>query len=317
MGDKLLFGFLHVFLLCLSRMPFWVLYRLSDLLYVNVYFLFRYRRTVVAENFRLAFPKVEEKKLRQYQKAFYRHFCDLILETLKLYTLSDRALLQRVKLVDDTFATEIQASQKGALLWGSHYGNFEWMMARLDIVARNHSLPTAAVYTPIKQKAINRILLRLRQRRGLTMLPMKRAMYEGVKRLKTIGMFGMIGDQSPHHGMKLYFSPFLNRPTAFHLSIAKVILRTESLAYYVEMQRVKRGHYTLELCPLPIQSFLPETDEQIQALTDHYVQALEDSIQAAPPFWLWSHRRWKHRVRPGDQRSAKLGKAFDLGENDG
>ncbi|MDR2652614.1 MAG: acetyltransferase, partial [Prevotellaceae bacterium] len=51
----------------------------------------------------------------------------------------------------------------------------------------------------------------------------------------------------------------------------------------------KRGYYNckfvlLSACPHQ----LPE-----HALTDMYFRHLEETIRHNPPYWLWSHNRWK------------------------
>lgn len=316
MGDKILFYFLHVVITLISWLPFWCLYRISDALYLLVYYLLRYRKKVVRQNLRAAFPDRPLAEVIRWEREFYHYFCDLLVETVKLYTLSDQELKKRVHLENIVFANAMLRQQKGALLWGSHYGNFEWMTARLDLSAREFGLSSSAVYTPIKQPALNKLLLRLREKRGVQMLPMRRAMYESIKRLRQTGIVGMIGDQSPHHGLKLYFTPFLSRPTAFHTSIAKLILRTECLVFFVKMKRRRRGYYELSLKPIPTAPFLPETATHIQELTDVYVRELENMLAEAPPFWLWSHRRWKHAIRSGDELSPLLENAFGPAKND-
>jgi KDO2-lipid IV(A) lauroyltransferase len=306
MADKILFFFLHGSITFLSWWPMWLLYRLSDLLYLAIYHLWAYRKPVVQQNLQLAFPELGAAEREKMEKSFYRFFCDLLVEGLKVYTISDRELKRRVVLTENGFAKKIKSQQKGALLWASHYGNFEWMMARLDLEAREQEIPTSAVYSPFKRPAFERLMKRLRERRGLQMIPMQKAMKAAISWLSEPGMFGMIGDQAPHHGLKLYFTRFLNQATAFHLTIAKIVLRTESLVFFVDIRRPKRGYYELTLQEIPLQDFLPESKSNIRALTEAYASRLEEVIQQNPPFWLWSHRRWKHPLRPGDERSPSL-----------
>lgn len=306
MADKILFFFLHGSITFLSWWPLWLLYRLSDGLFLLIYHLWGYRKAVVRQNLQRAFPDLAAAERKKMEKSFYRYFCDLLVEGLKVYTLSDRELKRRVVLRDNDFAKKIKTQQKGALLWASHYGNFEWMMARLDLEAREQGIPTSAVYSRFKRPAFERLMKRLRERRGLQMIPMQKAMKAAIRWLSEPGMFGMIGDQAPHHGLKLYFTRFLNQPTAFHLSIGKIVLRTQCLVFFVDIRRKKRGHYELSLREIPLQEFLPESKPNVRALTEAYASRLEAVIQEEPPYWLWSHRRWKHEMRPGDERSSSL-----------
>jgi KDO2-lipid IV(A) lauroyltransferase len=60
---------------------------------------------------------------------------------------------------------------------------------------------------------------------------------------------------------------------------------------YVDIRKVKRGFYELELVTLTDNpDSLPDGE-----ITRLYVQHLEKSILTEPAYWLWSHKRWKHR----------------------
>ena len=58
-----------------SRLPLWMLYRISDLLFLLVYFVVRYRRKVVRENLSRSFPDRSKQERRLIERRFYRFFC--------------------------------------------------------------------------------------------------------------------------------------------------------------------------------------------------------------------------------------------------
>ncbi|MEL6842232.1 MAG: SusF/SusE family outer membrane protein [Bacteroidota bacterium] len=95
---RLQFWLLHILVYSLSKLPFWVLYRISDLGFFLVYRVFGYRREVVRHNLALSFPERAKEELLKIEKDYYHHLCDLIVETLKVYTISDRGLAERVRL---------------------------------------------------------------------------------------------------------------------------------------------------------------------------------------------------------------------------
>ncbi|MEL7533462.1 MAG: lysophospholipid acyltransferase family protein [Bacteroidota bacterium] len=305
MTTRLLFWLLHIVVFTISLLPFWVLYGLSNLLYLLLYHVFGYRKAVVRKNLRLAFPDKGEKALKKIEEDFYLHFCDLLVEAVKIYSLSDAGLAERVVLADSPIIEEVKSAQKGSIMLGSHQANFEWMTARLDLFVAS-SLPTYAVYTPFRNKAFDRLMRRLREKRGLHMLPMQKALSAALRKLQEPCLFGMIVDQSPHRGNRLYFTSFLNQATPFHTSFAKIAIRTQTPLYFVHMQKRGRGQYQLRLQKIEIEDFLPETKANIQALTDHYARLLEEDINQEPATWLWSHRRWKHQIRKGDMLSNSL-----------
>ena len=287
----------------MAMLPLWMLYRLSDLLYLFLRYVIRYRKTVIFENLSRSFPHKNAEEIRAIAGRFYLHFCDVIVEGLKNFQLSDRALAQRVELMNPEILEEILARGAGGILLASHYGNFEWMCSRIDLLV-NRQFPTYAVYTPIRNPEINRMIKQMRERRGLQMLRMRKAMYEALRRLQSLCLFGMIGDQSPHRSGKLFFTPFLNQATAFHTSIAKVSLRAGADLYFADMRKSGRGKYQLWLERIPVKDYLPESETNVLALTEAYVSRLEAVIEAEPAYWLWSHRRWKHQPKEGDKLSA-------------
>src|SRR5579863_6790383 len=97
------------FLYLLSLLPFWLLYLISDLLFVIIYYLIRYRRDVVWENLRNAFHEKNDQERLAIQRKFYRYLADLIVETIKLFSISEKELSRHIKglnpdLVKDALA---------------------------------------------------------------------------------------------------------------------------------------------------------------------------------------------------------------------
>ncbi|MBK8289652.1 MAG: hypothetical protein IPK96_00630 [Flammeovirgaceae bacterium] len=78
-------------------MPYRVLYGLSDALYIFMYRVFGYRKKVVIQNITNSFPNKSKQEHKQIVSGFYRHFCDLLLEGLKAFTMSEAEVRQRAK----------------------------------------------------------------------------------------------------------------------------------------------------------------------------------------------------------------------------
>ena len=64
----------------LGYLPFPLLYALAWLLYVILYYIARYRRLVVRENLRAAFPDRSEADLAKLAKSFYRQLAQVALD---------------------------------------------------------------------------------------------------------------------------------------------------------------------------------------------------------------------------------------------
>ena len=63
-------------LACLARLPFWVLYGISDILFVVTYYIVGYRKKVVKQNLAESFPDKFEAERKSIMRQFYRNFTD-------------------------------------------------------------------------------------------------------------------------------------------------------------------------------------------------------------------------------------------------
>ncbi|MCB0835890.1 MAG: lysophospholipid acyltransferase family protein [Bacteroidetes bacterium] len=296
------FWFAYGIVYSLSLLPFWVWYRISDVLYVIVFHLIGYRKKVVYQNLKRVFPEYSDSHIHTIAKKFYSHFCDWLIEIIKGFSMSDNELAKRVRLITEGVPEEVIEGKKGTLMVGTHYGNNEWLLARLDLMI-NRRYNAYAVYSSISNKVLEKMIFKARGRRGVQFVPMRKAMVQAVRKMKETCMFGFLTDQAPHRGQRQYFTLFLNQPTSWHTSVSKIALRTQSIVYLGDMRKVKRGYYTLKLIKLDPTPYLPETQESIIAFTNAQIAMLEQAIKDEPAYWLWSHRRWKIKPRPNDYLS--------------
>ncbi|WNJ19340.1 lysophospholipid acyltransferase family protein [Pontibacter sp. G13] len=286
--------------LAISRLPFWVLYRISDVVFFLAYWVFKYRRKVVRDNIDRSFPNRSEAERTQIERKFYRHLADLMVEVVKGATLGDRALKRRVKVRNPEMFTEIMERGASSILLTSHLGNFEFLCQYMDIQFGS-KVPSYAIYTKLSNPISERLVQYIRGRRGLQLIPMQHAMIKVMRALKEeTCVVGFLADQSPHRGQRNYYTDFLHQLTAVHTSVAKFALKTKSPIYYADMRKVARGRYEVELIKMDTESFLPYSDTHIRDYTDFQVKTLEKAIEEQPEIWLWSHRRWKLKPKPGD-----------------
>jgi KDO2-lipid IV(A) lauroyltransferase len=100
-----------------------------------------------------------------------------------------------------------------------------------------------------------------------------------------------LADQSPHRDHIQYWTTFLNQDTPVFLGIEKLAKRYNTAVLYYEIRRVKRGYYQVDVTQI-CEDAADTADKEI---TDRHVQLLEQTIRRNPEYWLWSHRRWKHK----------------------
>ncbi|HQQ93517.1 MAG TPA: lysophospholipid acyltransferase family protein [Bacteroidia bacterium] len=277
-----------------SLIPFFLLYPFSSVLAFLLYNVVAYRKQVVLENLRKSFPEKSEQELRQIAKTFYVHFCDTILETIKLLTMSEQTFKKRCsfdKRALATFQHFFRTNQSVVGLMG-HCGNWEWAAIAHQFYFREH---ITGVYHPLSSKSFDEFMFKLRTRKGGHIIPMSKV-YPELLRLQashTRTTLGLIADQAPPPESAVW-TKFLNQDTAFYMGPEKIARRFNYPVIYLGVKKVKRGHYVLHVKVLSEHPAETQTGD----ITRLYVEELEKDIREQAFNWLWSHRRWKHKRPP-------------------
>lgn len=272
----------------LSLLPFGILFFFSDILFVLVFYVARYRRKVVAGNLRNSFPDKTEAELQSIAKKFYRNFCDIIVENMKLPSLSredveKRCVVRNRELLDNYFK-----QGKSVIATIGHCGN--WEMAGLGISLAVQHRPIV-FYRPLKNVYFDRFMKNLRSRFGMYLLPHTQARQMLKEQGKQPNLYIFITDQTPSNTTTAHWTTFLNQDTPVFKGTEKFARLTGLPVVYGDIQRVKRGYYSIDV------SFLLENPEGTREgeITAIHTKALEDAIMRHAHNWLWSHRRWKRK----------------------
>ena len=277
---------LQFILILIGKIPFKILYIMSEVILFFVYRIFNYRIETVQKNLKNSFPKYSLRDLIKIEKKFYRNFCDILVENLLLFTISENELKKRMVLLNPEIFDTLYNKNKGAILIGAHYNNWEWMALSLGLYAKQDVF---SVYKPLNNKTINDIMLKARERFGANIVPMEsfaKTVLENKNR-STINL--MLADQSPHKSKVDYYCTFLNQDTPVYLGPDKLVNAANLEFLFVEVNRLKRGYYEMKIVPLKDKSI-----EENKSMTLLHVNHLEKIINDQPENWLWSHKRWKN-----------------------
>jgi KDO2-lipid IV(A) lauroyltransferase len=277
-----------IFLFILSVLPFSIIYFLAYLLYYPLYYLFRYRRPVVRGNLLNSFPEKTLSEIVKIEKDFYRYLITLILEIIKMSTISEFEIKKRVKFINTELLQSYLDQGQSVLGSSGHYGNWEWGMIRFGILIKQ---PKYVIYKPLRNRTFDKWFFDMRSKFGNTLIAMRQTLrtLANTKDKPTVFLFA--SDQTPLKEESHYWIDFLNQPTAVLLGLEKIALQTNRPVFYFKTRVVKRGYYEIDCVPLclnPAQSVEHE-------ITDKNFKFLEDLINNQPAYWLWSHRRWKHK----------------------
>ena len=266
--------------------PFWLVHLCASILAFLLQYVVKYRAAVVRQNLKNAFPTYTNAALKELEKKFYLNFCDVLLENLKLNSISKKTVRKRMKFLNPAVFSDLADTGKGVMLIGAHYNNWEWMALSLSTYLNEKMF---SVYKPLNNKISDRLMLNARARFGANIIPMQQFPKVVLKNKNRGAVHLMVADQSPHRSKLDFFCTFLNQDTPVYLGAEKLMKAANLNLYFVEVHRVKRGFYEMKIVPLNEQS----TNEKGQA-TKMHLSHLEKMIINSPESWLWSHRRWKH-----------------------
>ena len=276
------------FIYLISLLPFWMMYRVSDLFFILLYYLLGYRKKVVMENLRNSFPEKSEAELKKIAIDFYRYLCDLFFETIKTLTASRKRMLMHCKMNEETqkLFDSYYAQQKSVIIVMGHLGNWEWAGA----VFENSRHQLYVIYHQLSNPYFNTLVIKMRTRLGTRLIEMKSTLREMVSKRKEVCATAFIADQTPFPE-NAYWTTFLNQDTPVFTGTEKIAQKFNYPVIYVSIKRHKRGQYEVfgELL------FDQPKDTQEGEISEAHTRRLEHDIRQQPEVWLWSHRRWKHK----------------------
>ena len=273
----------------ITLLPLRILYLFSDLMFPVVYYIAGYRRKVVATNLKNAFPEKSDSERTAIEKKFYHHFCDFFIEILKLTHMSETQLLKRMRLTDPTLLDRLFHEDRDVVFVLGHYGNWEWLIS-LPLWTK---LKIVTIYKPLHNKHFDRFMINMRSKFGVVLTPMSNVVREIIENRKNNirTLYAFITDQTPPKGDIKFWMDFLNQDTPIYLGAEKIAAKYDMAVLFFNVQKVKRGYYNV------ITELLFDHSAGLSELlvTKTHVKRLEGIILEKPEFWLWSHRRWKHK----------------------
>lgn len=268
--------------------PFWLLYRLSDGLAFLLYRVIGYRRQVVWDNLRRSFPEKTTSDLAEIARETYRNLTDVMLETLKSYTMSVPAIHHRCPVRNPEVVNQYLDRGQSVILSGAHYGNWEYTGITMPPLFHGTAVTAfKAIANPYMDRYVNHT----RERTGMVMVSMDDT-FAAMRRREQEGLpsvYILLADQSPSNRKGAHWVEFLGQDTASLPGVDVLARRFKFPVLFYEVRRVRRGFYEVyfsEICTDP-------TVATEASITRAFAETLEAVIRQRPEPWLWSHKRWK------------------------
>lgn len=275
----------------ISIMPFWLLRLKASGLYVLVYYMVGYRKKVVIQNLKNSFPEKSAEEIKKISKAFYKHFCDVIFEIVKLLTISDKNFKKHFAFTQNAINIIGNYENKKQSWIGvmGHCGNWEWGAIAHQFYFKQL---ITGVYHPLSNKSFDTFMLNLRGRKGGNIVAMKNLYREllSLKQKNIPTCIGLIADQAPPPE-SAYWTTFLNQDTPVFNGAEKLAKKFNYPVVFVPVIKKKRSFY--EMDAVVITENPNELAEGV--ISELHAKALEKNILQQPHTWLWTHKRWKHK----------------------
>lgn len=289
----------YPFLWLVSILPFRLLYAFSDFIYLILFRVFGYRKKVVVANLKLVFPEKSEAEIKRITKVFYHHLCDMMVEAIKSLTISEAEMKQRFTFTNVEVLQELEKKNRSIILMCAHYGSWEWIFILQTYVNSRGN----AVYKRIENKYFDRLIKRIRAKYNSHLITTKEIFTE-LARLKKQGVLsinGFVSDQSPKPWKAFYWTEFMNIKVPVHTGAEMIAKRFDMPVVFFRVKRLKRGYYqtTFEVItenPNDYKNF---------EITDMFLRLVEKQIYEAPEYYLWTHKRWKHKDKSPEVYLAK------------
>ena len=273
----------------LSILPFRILYGISNIIYLLVYYVIGYRKKVVLSNLKLTFPEKSNEEITEISKKFYHHFADVFIEMIKFFTVSKQEVYKRYKFTNLEFFEELYKDGKSVILTGPHYANWEWIMS-LDAFVKYKGY---AAFTRVENPYFNDKVLKSRAKFGTNLILTTKLISEIKHNHKNHiqAMYGLLSDQSPQLSKTFYWREFFGVKVPIHTGAEMLAKRFDMNMVYIETKKIKRGYYETSF------SLITNEAEKYPdyELTDMFLEKVEKQIRNQPEYYFWTHKRFKHR----------------------
>jgi Kdo2-lipid IVA lauroyltransferase/acyltransferase len=278
----------------ISILPFRIFYLFSDLIYVLVYYIVGYRKKVVYDNLKLVFPDKGEKELLAIRKKFYKHMCDMFLEMIKTMSMSEKEMRKRFQITNIPYVQELE-KRKNIMIMASHYASWEWGI----ILQRDINATAFGVYKKIKNPYFDKLVRGIRAKYNSVLINTKETIptvlsnhRKGVKAL-----YGFVSDQSPKLNQSSYWVDFMNINVPAFTGAEMLSKKCDLAVCYFKIEKIKRGYYKATYVPLAEN---PKEFKNFE-ITDLFFKEVEKQLHTNPEYYLWTHKRWKHRGKNPNQ----------------
>ena len=279
----------YPFLWSISMLPFRLLYLFSDFVYLIVYYVIGYRKKTVRENLALALPHLSDEERLIIEKKSFRHWCDMFLEMIKTMTISNTEINKRFVFINMEVYKKLEAQEKSIAIMLAHYASYEWVISMNAYV----KFSAFAIYKKLANPYFDKLVRDIRSRFKANLITTKETIPVIIEnnRNKLLSIYGFASDQSPKISSAFHWQKFMGFEVPVHTGAEMLSKKYDMNVIFLKVTKVKRGYYQA------IFEVLSENAKEVPnyEITDKFLKLVEQQIFEAPEYYLWTHKRWKHK----------------------
>ncbi|UQD57129.1 lysophospholipid acyltransferase family protein [Flavobacterium sp. K5-23] len=279
----------YPFLWSISILPFPILYLLSDFIYFVLYYIIGYRKEIVRENLAVALPHLSDNERLIIEKKSFRHLCDMFLEMIKSMNISKKEMDKRFEFTNLDVYLELEEKHKSIALMMAHYASYEWSMSLNDKI----KFESYAIYKRLNNPYFDKLVRKIRSKFKVNLITTKETIPYIIEnhKNKKLGLYGFASDQSPKVDSAFHWNQFMGINVPIHTGAEMLAKRYDMNMIFLKVKKVKRGYYKASFVVLSENTNgIPNYE-----ITDRFLKLVEEQILEAPEYYLWTHKRWKHR----------------------
>ena len=249
------------------------------------------RRRVALKNLSLCFPALSRAQREHIARAHFQAFAQVMLEQGLLWWASDRRFLRMITLAGWENWQAVQG--RPVILLAPHFVGLDWAGVRLTKLK-----VLASVYSRQKNKLLNRMLLKGRNRFNQSVLFSRQDGLRGVIKALRQGIPFYYLPDLDFGRRNAVFVPFFGVPAATVTGLSRLAKIAGAVVLPVVSRQLGHGR-GYEVTIYPAWDNFPTGD--VTADTRRMNEFIEQRIQDMPEQYLWTHKRFKTRP-PGEPR---------------
>ncbi len=285
----LTFAIVYPIIWLISRLPMRFLYIFSDFFFFILYYIVGYRKKVVQSNIQTAFPSKNQSEINKISKKFFKHFIDLIFESIKAFSISQKEINKRYKYLNPELINKYAKEGRSIALIGAHQANWEWALGMPYFLNIN----CYGAYTKIENPYFEKVIKDSRTKYGFDGVP-TRQFNKSISNRQAKGiqsLYILLSDQSPQLHKAKYWANFLNEKVPVHTGAEILAKKYNLVVINMNTTKVKRGYFETEF------ELITESPKDFEdfKISDKFLTITEKHIKAQPECYLWTHKRFKHK----------------------